>query len=334
MRDNNLKLIYSEILQGYSPCIWHKKNCYIKHLSSLDSSIVDIKRQEYLESFISKGGITYNEKLEELIKRGLWSQEKDDRIKAIRDFIVDLRKSKQKYTLKKDIKLVDSEIEKYENELFDLIYQKEKLIGKTAESYADRKSNEYYVYVSFYLDNELKNRLFSQDEFDELDEEELKNIIFIYNKKMEIFSDNNLKKISLSAFFMNMLILVENNYFNIFGKPMVQLTFYQSELIQNGRMFKNMLQNAKIQPPQEVMSDPQKLIDWINKSDNLEQAIGDRNVEERADEKIISAGKSVVGMTKEEMNAANIDTSVQDKIRNAAKKKGELSLSELMSLGV
>lgn len=333
MNNDNLKLIYSQIIQGYSNFLFKNSVGYIKHLNALDSSIIDIKRQEYLDKAKNSGAPTYIEKLNELIDKNLWSKDKDNKIQEIKDYLANLKHTKSKYTIKRDIDPVNKEIERYNIQLFDLVLEKEKLIGKTAEHYADKKVNEYYIYHSIYSDNSLNNRLYSEEQFNELENLELDKLVKIYNDKMSIFHEAHLKKIALMPYFMNLLILAGDNIYNLFGKPIIYLTFYQVEIIQHGRTFKNILQNSKTQPDAVIMSDPDKLVEWFNKITNLEKTMGDETQSEDPNKRILSNNKSIVGMSKEELKASNIDTSAQDRVKEALKKKGsELSMMELMEL--
>ncbi len=334
MNNDNLKLIYSYIIQGSSSFLLDGKICYIKHLSALDSSIVDIKKQEYFDSAKNAGVPTHKEKFDEIIDKKLWTMEKEARIQEIKDYLVNLKHTKSKYSIKKDIIPVEKEIEKYNIQLLDLIIEKDKLMGRTAEFYADKKISEYYIYISLYSDAELKKRLFTEEQFSYLDNDELTKINKIYNDKVSLFNDSNLKKISLMPYFMNLLILAENSLRDLFGKPLIELTFYQIDLIQYGNNFKNILQNSKTQPDAVTMADPNKLIDWFDRNKNLEKIINEGDTpQDEANKQILSDNKSIVGMTREEIKAANIDTSMNDKIKDALKKKGgELSMRELMEL--
>lgn len=339
--DANLKLIYSEIINAYSSFTYKKNIYYIKHLTTIDSAQIDTKRQQYLEYYISRGAITYNEKLAELINKELWDVKKDKQIEDIKEFIINLKHTKTKYTVKRDMDLVNKEIENYNNQLLDLVIQKEKLVGKTAETYADRKINEYYIYVSLFKDKNLKNIYYDHEEFNNLDEQELQDLIKLYNERISNFNDTNLKKISLSPMFMNLLGLAGDNLYNLFGKALIELTFYQLELIQHGKYFRDILRNCKTPPSPELYQSPDKLLEWFIKHENADKIIEQNsNIEEKPGEKVVGAGMSVVGATKSELKEMGYNTSAQDKIDAELKRRrekgenGELSLQEMHKLGL
>jgi hypothetical protein len=70
------------------------------------------------------------------------------------------------------------QIENLQKELSDLENKKRNLFGQTAENFATKKSNEYYIRNIFYKDNKLKKYLFTDEEFDELEDKTL----FLLNK--------------------------------------------------------------------------------------------------------------------------------------------------------
>ena len=340
MQDNHyLKLTYSEILRGYSSFFYNKRLTYIKHLNQLDISLIDIKRQEYIEYFKSKSVPTSSEKLEKIISNGSWTQEKDKEIDEIKSFILNLQHTKKKHTIKKDKDLVDKEIEKYNERFIKLIIEKDKLMGKTADTRANRKIGEYYLFISLYKSPDLETKLFDEEEFDFLDEIELNKLQKLYNEKTCHLDLDNLKRIALMPYFFNLYVLAGDNLINLFGKPLINLTTYQIELIQNAKNYKNILQNSKNPPPPECLSDPQKLLEWFDKSESLDKVMENTQVEEAHDKKILVAAKSMVGATREELKEMGADTSVQDKITDELKKRqekglsGEIGMMDLIKMG-
>jgi hypothetical protein len=238
--------------------------------------------------------------------------------------------------LEKDKKIVDKEIKIYEERLFNLQIEKNKLIGKTAESFADKKVNEYYLFLSLFKDNKLTEKYFTNEDFNDLSEFELNQLLMAYNKRMELFNNISFKKISLWPNFINLLDLCADNAYQFFGRPIIELTFYQIQVFSSGKNYKNILNNSKIQPPIEVMNDSEKLYLWFEKNSNNEGLINNTTIEEGPDQKVITAVSSAVGASKSELAAQGFDTSSQDKISKALKesKTGELGLDELIKLGI
>lgn len=332
MNNDNLKLIYSSIIRGASSFYLDKNLCYIKHLSALDSSDIDIKKQEYFELAKSRGYITYSEKYNELISKNLWTVEKENLLKEYKDFLGNLHHSKKLATLQKDKKLYDVDINNYQGKILELEIEKGKLIGKTAESFADRRANEYYIFVSLYKDDKLSRRFYDMEQFRDLDQEELDKLVKIYNEKMGDFNEGNLKKISLLPGFFNLFCLASDFIKDIFGKPLIELTYYQIEIISYAKQFRNILQNSKNPPPNHLFSDPDALLKWFGINGEIDAQ--NENIVEDPGKKIVMAGKSIVGATSVELAAAGISTSHNDKLSRALKesKTGEIGFAELLKL--
>lgn len=332
MSSDNLRLIYSSIIKGSSSFLLDKNLYYIKHLSALDSCDIDIKKQEYFELAKSRGYITYQDKYNQLIEKKLWTVEKENLLKEYKDFLGNLHHSKKQVTLQKDKKLYDIDIANYQGKILELEIEKNKLIGKTAESFADRRANEYYIFVSLYNDDKLSRRFYDMEQFKDLEQEELDKLVKIYNEKMGDFNEGNLKKISLLPGFFNLFCLAGDYIRDIFGKPFIELTFYQIELISWSRQFKNILQNAKTPPPNHLFSEPEKLLQWFGMNENLNE--NNTDIPDDPSKKVISAAKSMVGATSEELKEAGISTSHNDRLTKALKNSpnGEIGFAELLKL--
>ena len=327
MFKDQLKFVYATILQGHSSFLYRKKLVYAKHLNQLENALIDTKRNEYIEYFRSNGAPTSQERLDSIIQDGLWSKEKDHEIDEIKDFIVSLEHSKAQAIIKKEKELLNKEINKHKERLFKLVIEKSNLIGKTANTRAEKKLNEYYILVSLYSDISLTTQLFQEEEFDLLEEIELHTISKLYNEAVSIFNNENLKQIALMPYFFNLYMLAGDNIINLFGKPLISLTAYQIELIQNARNYRNILQNSKIPPPPEYLQNPSKLLEWFERSETANKIAQDMQVEEPSDKKVLEAAKSIVGASKEEIKELGFDTSRQDKIEAELKKRKEQGLA-------
>ena len=55
------------------------------------------------------------------------------------------------------------------------------------------------MFNSLFRDKNLKDRYFSEQEFDELENKEISEVLEIYNNINKNFIENNLKKIALSS---------------------------------------------------------------------------------------------------------------------------------------
>ncbi len=79
-----------------------------------------------------------------------------------------MNKTKSKLVLQAQIDQLKKEIIQNENDLQKLVHEKESIIGFTAEEYANRKINEYYMQISVLRPD--GTNMFTEEEFDELDQ--------------------------------------------------------------------------------------------------------------------------------------------------------------------
>jgi hypothetical protein len=290
---------------------------------------VDEEREKNSDKAVSKGLPTDKEKLEELKKEGLWTEEKEKRFEEITNFVSRLRETKSKIALKSEAKRIQDEIDTAEKEYDELNREKTGLIGMTSEMFADKKANDYYIFLALYKDKEFKEHFFSEAEYDELSDKQLTAVILAFNRMSKRFNQINLKRIALSGFFLNNFYLCKENPFIFFGKPIVDLTFHQTDLFAYGRYFKHILSEMKSSPPQDVMEDPDKLLDQYNLEQNKDKVLNPTGKD--------GAATTIVGATKEDLEALGLrpqseDGEVIDLHKAAKEKGGELSMEDLMKL--
>ena len=326
MQREYLKLIFSEIIEGYS-FVPSKLfgDLKIKHINNFDAAKTDIKNHYYFEKAVSQGLEKREDKIDYLIKEKLWDPEKDKQAKRLEDMLKGMRKTKSKLILQTQIDAINKDIEENELQLSAILSEKETIIGFTAEEYAQRRINEYYMYISILDEN--GNRLFKEDEFQELDEEQVAEIMTVYSKNNEKFKAEVLKKIALADFFTNIFYLCDDNVFNFYGKPVINLTFYQIEIYSYGRYFKSLIQNSEDKIPDHIVEDPDKLIEWAQSSKNVKEVLEKNSGEE-------AGASSIMGATKEDLAKAGVnqDQDVIDLSKKAEEQGGRLSMDDLMKL--
>ena len=328
MEKQYLKLIFSEIIEGYS--LVNSKlfgELKIKHINNFDAAKTDIKNHYYFEKAVDQGLPKREEKIEYLIKEKLWDPEKDKEATRLEEMLKGMRKTKSKLILQTQIDAIKKEIEENEKNLNQILAEKESIIGFTAEEYANRRINEYYMHVSI-LDKD-GNQLFKEDEFDELEENQVQEIMYVYGKNNEKFKAEILKKIALSDFFTNIFYLCDDNLYNFYGKPVINLTFYQIEIYSYGRYFKSIIQNSEDKIPDHIVEDPEKLIEWAQSSKNVKEALERSSVGDQE-----GAASSIVGATTQDLAKAGInkDEDVIDISKAAQEKGGRLTMEDMMKL--
>jgi hypothetical protein len=177
--------------------------------------------------------------------------------------------------------------------------------------------------------NKDRGKLFSKEEFDELGEGQMVELIGIYNKSTKKFKSDALKRISVSGFFTNLFYLCSDNPFVFFGKSVVELTFYQIELFGYGRYYKNMIENSENKPPEEISSNPEKLVEWFESSKSARETL-DKSKMGGQD----GSATSLVGASKEDLQRLGLDNPNEtiNLAKKAAEKGGSLTMDDMMKL--
>ena len=254
--------VYKDILNGYSE-IPHFKitgaKIFIKHLSDMDHGWMKEYKNEIYYEAKTAGLFTEKEKLESLREQGLWSAEKDALLEENRITLGRLIETRGKLIIKKQKEQVQQLIDKKEGETIKLDEEKSSLMGVTCESHASKKVNERYLFQVSFKDKELTEGLWTEEEFEEVTEIELTSLITINNIKMQDYTEDSVRRVSAAPFFLNSLMLCKDNPFTFFGKPIVELSNYQTELFSNGTRYKNIIEKkGKIPPPLSTLSESVK----------------------------------------------------------------------------
>jgi hypothetical protein len=323
---NKLNGLYTDVLNGFTI----KKTSqfgqfYIKHFNPFDAGEMDFEKSQYYEEAISKGLPTEKQNLEQAIKEGFWSKEKENRIFDIEKALMSMRATKNKMPLRSQKMSIQKKIDKHEDELKELNYDRYETIGYTAEIFATKKANEYYIYKALKKDADLKQDFFSYEEYDELHDSELQELMSIYGEFTTDFSQQNLKRVALGHNFLNLFHLCSDQVTELFGVPVVKLTFFQAEVFGTAKYFKAILNEAKHKPTEEMYQDPDLLIDWMTSNSG-----GKAEIEGKMDDKV---AVSYVGATKEDLKDLGIDEN--DTIsfsKEAAKKGGSLDMKDIMRM--
>ena len=158
--------------------------------------------------------------------------------------------------------------------------------------------------------------------------QELYDIIEGYNSQMGLFGSEYLKKVAVSNFFLNFYYLCEDNPYTFYGKPIVNLTYYQLELFGYGRYFKQIFSDSKTRPPEEMMDDPDQIIEWYESNKNAQKVV-QRSKQDG------SGGTSIVGATKDDLKRLGMSDEHSSSVslsKEAAKKGGNLNMEDIMKL--
>ena len=328
MEDVSLKVIFSEILRGFT--LVDSANygkIKIKHFTNFDSAELDIRNKLFYDKALSQGLPTRDERIKYLLRENIWTEEKNKDVLQTKSMLAGLRNSKSKVFLQSHIDNINKQIAENQSKLSALELEKEELIGFCAENYASRRINEYYMYNAILASD--GNKLFTEEEFEDLEEKRIVDLIGIYNKNTKKFGSDNLKKISLSGFFTNLFYLCSDDAHVFFGKALVNLTFYQIELFGYGRYYKSLMENSETQVPDDVKESPEKLVEWFDSAKSARETL----------EKSKNAGQdgsatSLVGATPEDLKRLGLDNPNEtiSLAKKAAEKGGRLNMEDMMKL--
>lgn len=330
MNDHKPKYLLADIILGRSELISPKfGRIYVKHLDSIISAKIDKLTEGFEEDAKSKDLPSCAQKLEILNDQKLWTSEDDKKLLEKKSFLSTLMKTKSKLFLKHQVNQIIENIKKTEEEIALEENRKQLLVGLTAESYATKRASQFYIFYSLYKDEKTETPLFDEEDFFDLDHNQMEEFYRIYNEYARSFSAKTLKKIAILPSFMNAFFLCEDDPYKFFGKPICFLTFNQLELFSNGRYYKRILTEKEGQIPHEVQEDPDKLIEWFE-SGQIAQKIIEKS--EAKDGVAIS----LVGATKEDLERLNIksDGPTVDLNKELDKNGGRLTLDDMIRLGM
>jgi len=314
--------LLKEISDGYSGFYIGEKKRFIKHQSTDDLVDFDDVYEMYLNRAISKGLPTEEEIFENLKEEGEWSDKDESEIESQSFYVENLIKNKKNIVLKSAMDQINKQIEEAKKNLEELKTKKQSLIQNSADRYALNRANDFYIFNSFYQDEDLKTRLYTQEEFEYASTKEVSDLVSIYNKFHANFGEENIQHLAIQDFYKVYYHFSENSI-DFFGKPILELTNFQLNLILYTRIFKNIFEtNENI--PDRIKKDPSALLDFANSSESREKM-------KKQFENKNSAGSTVVGATKEDLSELGMEP-VGQSLTDIAKKKGTLSMKDLMDM--
>ena len=328
-----LKRLFSDVINGYN----HVKdknfgNLYFKHLKLYESAVIESNAEKYEEEAKKEGLPTEKEQVKFLTKEELWSEEKETEIKDKTMLDDGLQTAKSKSFIKKQRDDFEFQIKKAENELRELLEQKDELVGFTVEKYTSKKANEEYIFRILYKDPECKELYYTEEEYDDLDSTVIQQIVSKFSSVSETLNDYNIRRLGLAPFFLNIFYLCEDNPYHFYGKPVLDLTYYQNELFAQSRYFKHLLSESKNKPPDDIMEDPDEFVRWFESGKQAEKLL-EKNAEKAKE----NAAISLVGASKEDLDTLGLSDSEEGgksvNLSKIAREKGRnLTMDELIKL--
>lgn len=302
MNENSLlRYILSDIIKGYT--LDREKGIYIKHLTLDDYVDNEILYDNYYQKLRRKGVENNEELLSRMKKLDFWSDEKENQIKELEETLKVNRESSERATIKEMADQLKEEIKKNEKHYYSLLNEKMSFIAGSCETLAEKKVNEYYIIKSLYKDSNFKEPLLTEEDMEDMDTD-INKYVKIFVKKMDKFSDKNIKKIAIKNFFRNSWDLAKST-FEYYGQPISQITYYQANLasyaITFGRIFENY--------PGIDSDDPDQIIEFSKKR---------REIEKRGK----NGERTLIGMSPSDAEKMGVEQKdIQEKFANFKAKK-------------
>mgnify|MGYP005673195805 FL=1 len=316
--------IFRDVVRGFSTATLEEDFVYIKHLTPHDQVELEEIEEKYFNIALRKGVPTEEDMLAYLKDEGQWTDKDEKFIQDKELFLENLRKAKTKLVLKSEIDKQAGLIDKEQKLLNDKQIQKIGLIGNTCEKYAKDRLNDFYMIKSFFADDKLQEPLFNEDKFDELDNHDIKKVVYKYNEIFEGFSEENIQYTILEDFYNPYLSFAEDSV-QFYGKAFCDLTYNQIRLIVYTRVFKNIFDmNENI--PDSIRKDPAKLLEFGSSS---------KEEKDKAKDKLSQGdGGTLVGAKQEDYDYLGVErpTNAVSLHEEAKKKGGTLNMEDLMKL--
>lgn len=252
--------VYRDIVAGYSTV--KTPQCFLKHLRDIDLGAVENKSDTILEEIKDQNIQCEADILIALDKRGIWTKkDEEDYLQQIRS-IKDLEQEKKKIKSREQAEQLVLIVNQKREELAKTENERASHLSISAEHFVRKRTQEELIKISFFKGEELKEPLFTPEEFDDLEYGQLTHFFNAFGDLSETMGESNLKKIAVCPFFLNAFSLSNDDPTLFYGKPITQLTIYQLDLFNYGKLNKSILEQGNT-PPDDY-SDLNKIVIWFD----------------------------------------------------------------------
>ena len=319
--------LYRDIAFGYSRVLDEDGNpVFVKHLKELEKEYSYHQYKISIETAERKGLATEKDTVQLLIDQKVWSEREEKRIEELKDELSGLESTHSKLIIKKQKDSISGEIIKTRAELLNLQRTRMQHLGLTAEGFASKKQTEETVLMALFKDEELKNLLYSKEEFDLLTDIEVDKLSELYfNAIFKRFRPDNLKRVAISPFYMSLFNVCNDNVYNFYGKSVLHLTHLQIAVFTMAKYYKQLMQNSKA-VPESYQNSPEDLIEWYESQNSLRQV-------ESGKQSGDGGGRSVIGANKEELKSLQSEgEEVVDVSKAIEASGGEMDFDEILKM--
>jgi len=326
VNNREISLIFQEICDGFSVSEINSKKIYVKHLTLKEFNIINNLYEDYYSNAIRKQIPKEEDLFESLKETGQWTEKDEEKLSNQELEVKNLKQTLQKVFRGFEKESISKRLKEIEPEFKKSLELKKSFLRVTAEHYAEKKSNEEVLRLCTFKDAKLEENLWTEEEFQDLDYFELNNFFNLYTQAIEKLSDKNIMQTALLSSFKNLASIFDKDLSNFFNKPVLQLSFYQTNLLNYSKMFRAIFENREI--PKDIQDDAEKIINFIEETDAKKDKA----------EKIIkksqeSDGFSFAKLSNEEMKDLGVEKPKGRDIHKIAEEKGgELTMEDFMKM--
>ena len=313
--------IQNEIFAGFSRFDFKGQTVFFRHFNFEDQSILFSSHDKHHAKAVSRGIQEEEDVLKKLNEDGTWTKDEEISIKEKESYIETLEKTKSKIILPSQRKSHQELINQEKFSLVEMRMKRKELIGKTATEYAHNRSNEDFLRNLLYNDSSLSTLIFSDEDFGEIDPDDLQILLNQYYETMNKLNDETIQKMVLEDPFSLYLSYCEKP-FDLFGKPLIKLSVFQLKTLAYGRMFLNIFQNVE-KIPDSIRKDPQALISFAESSRNKDKIMG------KAKD---NSATAVFGAQKEDLDFVDSEAKQVSLGELLKKNGGQLNMEQMMEV--
>lgn len=321
MNSNSFLSYLIEIFDGFTRFDLNGQTLFFRHFSLRNQNLIHVNYEKFKNKAIKRGIETTEQIYERLKQDGTWIADDDLKIEQSELYLKNLINTKSKLFLPSQKEAHQKLIDEEQNKLNELKRKKNEIMSVTAEDYANKMSNEEFLRVLIYEDQNLTKLKYSEEDFGNLVSSELADISNCYFEMSDKFNEDNLQKIVLQDFFNIYLSLCEDPY-KFYGKFIHELSAYQLKILLYGRIFNNIFQyNDDI--PEYIRKDPEALFSFVESKKTREKYQNDSKD---------SDGSILFGATSKDVDFLDPEAKKVSLSDQIAKNGGSLSMEQMMEL--
>lgn len=256
---SNLADGYREICIGKSEGKFLSKPIFFHHATMFDQFKVSKEKEKEKNWAMGHNLPTKEEAIARAIKSGFWSQEQESNLKMIReDYKNYCQKRGKGKTMTFDSIRKWHEVERMmKSEIESLMAQRHAVLEQNQESYSVNKSFDYEIFLlSKTVDN---SSFFREDEFEDLSPVEIDILRGEYYGSILKFDEYFFKKLAVTPFFYSLFDNCATHPSDFFRKPICDLTFFQTQMLEYGKRFNELLKYC-YGAPDDFFEDPELLV--------------------------------------------------------------------------